>query len=321
MMPQMDSLERLVNLVALLLESRRPLTFDQIRETLHEGYGQSDHDTAKRMFERDKNILRDNGIPVEVVPTDAWDVEEGYTIPKELYYLPGIDFTPQEISALYVASQSGGEDASAEQAVRKLLYGAEGGILTASAPGPLSMGPDVDAGRLNAVAEAVLRGGRRITFGYTTSRGVSSERALDAYGLVWRAGHWYVVGLDREREELRAFRLSRMTTEVADVGEGSEPPEGFRAAEHVDSGPWAAGDDGPPARIALSPDVAWWAASGLRDATVEEPREDGWVHVTVPSAADGSLAGWVLGLGPDAYVEEPGELRDEVVRRLEALLD
>jgi proteasome accessory factor B len=319
MMPQMDPLERLVNLVALLLSSQRPLTFEQIKETLSEGYGQGDPDTAKRMFERDKNILRDNGIPIEVVPTDAWDVEEGYTIPTDRYYLPEIEFTPQEISALYVAARSGGEDASAEQAVRKLLYGAEGGVLTASTPSSLSMGPDVDAARLNAVAEAVLAGSRRIRFGYTTSRGVSSQRAVDAYGLVWRAGHWYIVGLDRERGEIRAFRLSRMTSDVTDAGEGSEPPAGFRSAEHVDAGPWRTAHAEASVTVSLSPDVAWWAASGLRDAMVSEPGPDGWVRVTIPTPTDVSLGGWILSLGPDARVEDPPELREEILRRLDAL--
>ena len=44
----MHPLERLVNLVALLLESRRPLTFEQIRTKMPEGYGQDDLQSAKR---------------------------------------------------------------------------------------------------------------------------------------------------------------------------------------------------------------------------------------------------------------------------------
>ena len=86
----MQPLERLVNLVALLLESRIPLTFDQIREKLAEAYEHEDVNSAKRMFERDKDVLRDIGVPIEVVATDVWDAEQGYTIPKDRYYLPEI---------------------------------------------------------------------------------------------------------------------------------------------------------------------------------------------------------------------------------------
>src|SRR4051812_46199334 len=163
----MHPLERLLNLVAMLLEARRPLTFEQIRDALP-AYAQDDVATAKRMFERDKDILRDNGIPIELAPLDAFDVEEGYVIPKDRYYLPEIEFTPQEISALFIAARSGGaDDAPAEWAVRKLLYGVGGGVLAGAAMGSSAAGPDVDSELLTAVAEAVLRGSRRLSFAYT----------------------------------------------------------------------------------------------------------------------------------------------------------
>jgi proteasome accessory factor B len=315
----MHPLERLINLVAMLLEARRPLTFEQIRAALP-AYAQDDLATAKRMFERDKDILRDNGIPIEMESLDALEVEEGYVIPKDRYYVPEISFTPQEISALFVAAHSGVDDTTAGHGVRKLLYGTDGGLLAGLATGPFAAGPDVDTARLLAVAEAVLEGPRSITFGYTTSKGVSSERRVDAFGLVWRAGHWYVVGLDRERDDVRAFRLSRISTDVRDAGEGSEPPGGFRASDHVDVGPWGPGEPTERATVAFSPDVAWWAAAGLRDVEIGEPGDDGWVPVRVPTGPDDALASWVLGFGPDVRVVEPASLREEVVRRLEALL-
>jgi proteasome accessory factor B len=319
MMPHVHPLERLINLVALLLDARTPLTFERIRELLP-AYAQGDSSTAKRMFERDKDILRDNGVPIEVVPTDAFDVEEGYTIPKDRYYLPEISFTPREISALFVAARSGGEDDSAEQGARKLLSGSADSLLGGLEAGPLALGPDVDADLVTAVAEAVLQGSRRLRFGYTTALGAGSERSVNAYGLVWRAGHWYLVGLDTDRGEIRAFRLSRFSGGVADAGEGSQPPAGFRAAEHVHAGPWGPGAPASTATVALSPEVAWWALAGLEGAERVEPAADGWVRVRLPSGDGGGLASWVLSFGPDARVESPRSLRDEVVRRLEALL-
>ena len=123
----MQPLERLVNLVALLLESRTPLTFEQIRGKLADAYEHPDVNSAKRMFERDKDVLRDIGVPIEVVAVDVWDAEHGYAISKDRYYLPEISFTPEEISALVVAARSAG-DTSAEDAVRKLLSGAADGV-------------------------------------------------------------------------------------------------------------------------------------------------------------------------------------------------
>ena len=46
----MHPLERLINLVALLLDTRRPLSFDEIRSRLP-AYQQTDQSSAKRMFD------------------------------------------------------------------------------------------------------------------------------------------------------------------------------------------------------------------------------------------------------------------------------
>jgi proteasome accessory factor B len=310
----MQPLERLVNLVALLLESRTPLTFDQIRDKLSEAYEHDDVSSAKRMFERDKDVLRDIGVPIEVVATDVWEAEQGYTIRKDRYYLPEISFQPEEISALAVAARAGG-DTSAEDAVRKLLSGAEGGIM---APLGSPQGGSADP-RLSAAAEAVA-GLRRVRFSYRTARGDASERVVDAYGLAVRRGHWYLVGFDADRGDIRSFRLSRMGSNLLDEGGGTEPPAGFRAAEVVQAGPWGPGEASSTALVALAPDVAWWATRGVPGAEVVARREDGWVIVRVPCQPGESVAGWVLSFGPDAEALEPAELRDEVVARLEAAL-
>jgi proteasome accessory factor B len=313
----MQPLERLVNLVALLLEARTPLTFERIREKLFEAYGHEDVNSAKRMFERDKDVLRDIGVPIEVVATDVWDAEQGYRIPKNRYYLPEISFTPEEISALVVAARSGG-DASAEDAVRKLLSGAEGGILASIAGSQAGLGGAAEP-RLGAAAEAVA-GSRRVGFSYRSARGEGSERVVDAYGLAVRGGRWYLVGLDEGRGEIRSFRLSRMSSDLADLGEGGEPPEGFRAADVVQAGPWGPGEPRTTALLAFDPDVAWWATRGIAGAETLGTRDDGWVEVRIPWQPGESLAGWMLSFGPDAEALEPPELRDEVVRRLEAAL-
>jgi proteasome accessory factor B len=311
----MHPLERLVNLVALLLESRTPLTFDQIRSKLSEGYGHQDASSAKRMFERDKDVLRDIGVPIEVVSTDAWDVEHGYTIDKDRYYLPDIAFTPEELSALFVAVRSAG-DVSAEEAVRKLLSGADGGILAGL--GPPALGGETDP-NLSRAAEAVAAG-RRVRFAYRTSRGERSDRSVDAFGLAVRGGHWYLVGLDLDREEIRSFRLSRISDDLEIVGEGTEPPEGFRAAEHVRAGPWGPGDAESTATIAFAPDVAWWATKGVANAETVRTREDGWIEVRVPWSPGEGLVPWILSFGPDAEAVEPPELRSEILGRLEAIV-
>src|SRR5918996_6173837 len=313
----MHPLERLINLVALLLESRQPRTFEDIRRLLP-AYQQQDRSTAKRQFERDKDTLRAIGIPVDVAPTDVWGVEEGYTILKESYYLPEISFTPEEVAALFVASHAPGENGEAAQAFRKLAQQAETGVLSTLAGAPTPTGIDTSGPHLEEAAEAVS-GQRRVKFRYRPVQGRAGERDVDAWGLVFRAGAWYLVGNDRRRGEPRSFRLSRVLSPVRDAGPGEAPPAEFRAAEHVAAGPWGFGEPEVRARVAFSPKVAWWALSGVPDARILRTRKDGWTEADVPAASTDSFVSWILSFGADASVISPKAVRDAVVGSLKAV--
>ena len=311
----MHPLERLVNLVALLLETSRPLTFEEIRSVLP-AYVQADRASAKRQFERDKETLRQIGIPVETVATDAWEVEEGYRIPKERYELPDISFTPDEVAALFVAAHAPGRDGDAARAFRKLALGAGGGVVEASDEAS-PVGVDASGPHLGQVADAVS-GHRRIRFRYRPVSGRAGRRDVDAWALVFRGGAWYLVGGDRSRKEPRSFRLSRIDSGIEDAGAGEPPPEGFRGSEQLRAGPWGLGEPETTARVAFSPKVAWWALGGVPGARTLRTGRDGWTEAEVPAAAGEAFVSWILSFGPDARVLAPRALRAAVVEALEA---
>jgi proteasome accessory factor B len=310
-------LERLLNLVALLLEARTPLTFDQIRATLRGAYTQEDRASAKRQFERDKDTLRAIGIPVEVAFTDGFEVDEGYVIRKDRYYLPDLSFTPEEAAALFVAANTPGGEGDAAQAFRKLALGIDAGV-GAILDAPAPAGVDASGPHLEVVAEAVA-GRRRIRFRYQPAEGEAGEREVDAWALVFRRGSWYLAGLDHLRGEPRSFRLSRMESGVRDQGPGSEPPEGWDAGALLAAGPWGLGEPDRAARVAFSPKVAWWATAGIPEARTIRIREDGWTEAEVPAASSDSFVSWVLSFGPDAEVLSPEDLREAVIRGLEVV--
>jgi proteasome accessory factor B len=311
MLGPMYPLERLINLLALLLESRRPLTFEDIRHTLPEAYTQEDKASAKRQFERDKDTLRQIGIPIDVVPTDAFEIEEGYLVQRDRYELPDISFTPEEAAALFVAAGGPEQDPQAAQAVRKLATGAETGLSSlaeAAAGGAI----DTSGPYLQAVADAAARR-RRVRFGYRPLEGEPGEREVDAWALLFRRGSWYLVGRDLDRDEVRSFRLSRIDSPVRDAGEAQPPPEGFRAADHLQAGPWGLGEPETTARVAFSPKVSWWALAGVLTRAAGRPP-------AAPPAGQGeAFASWVLSFGADAVVLSPPEVRQAVIRSLEAV--
>jgi predicted DNA-binding transcriptional regulator YafY len=306
-------------LVAMLLEARRPLTFDQIRDAMPEAYDQTDAASAKRMFERDKDVLREVGIPVEVGATDAWEADQGYRIPKDRYYLPEITFTPEEVWALFVAAHAPGEDGEAERAFWKLATGVDTNVLASIAERAPAPGLDASGPHLGSIADALARQ-RRVRFRYRSAQGKVGRREVDPYALLFRGGNWYLVGRDAARDDIRAYRLSRLTGPVKDVGEANPSPEGFDAAKHVQAGPWGLGEPEGAARIAFSPKIAPWAVPSTTGARAVGTTADGWTLVEVPASGSDAFVSWVLSFGSDARVEAPRSVRDEVVARLEAVL-
>ena len=57
------------------------------------------------MFERDKNELRDLGIPLETGRVGHADTAEGYRIRRDAYELPDITLSAEEATAVAVATQ------------------------------------------------------------------------------------------------------------------------------------------------------------------------------------------------------------------------
>src|ERR1700739_4904451 len=94
--------ERLLSLVVCLLSARRYLSASQIREAVP-GYPDS-FDAFKRMFERDKDELRELGIPLET-GMNGPDEEVGYRISRQAYELPEIRLEPDEAAVLGLAAR------------------------------------------------------------------------------------------------------------------------------------------------------------------------------------------------------------------------
>jgi predicted DNA-binding transcriptional regulator YafY len=81
------------------------------------------------------------------------------------------------------------------------------------------------------LAEAAQRQ-RRVTARYTSHQGEETERELSPYGLVVHGGRWYLAAYDHNREDLRTFRVDRLTR-VEMSGAARAPDEGFDPVEHV----------------------------------------------------------------------------------------
>src|SRR3982750_3069383 len=101
----MDRLERLINLIAALLASERPLTADELHQRLP-GYAEN-LAAFRRAFERDKDALREMGVPLGLEPLGPGNPGvDGYRIPKDEYYLRDPGLAPDELAALHLAASA-----------------------------------------------------------------------------------------------------------------------------------------------------------------------------------------------------------------------
>ena len=98
-----DRVERLTNLLALLLETARPLTLVEIIGEL-EGQYAGKESTRRAAFERDKAALREIGVPIETtVLTGGQAGMSAYWIDRDRYELTDLHLEADEMRALQVA--------------------------------------------------------------------------------------------------------------------------------------------------------------------------------------------------------------------------
>jgi len=76
---------------------------------------------------------------------------------------------------------------------------------------------------------------QRVRLRYRSAHGDETTREFDTYGLAYRAGCWYAVGMCHLRKGLRSFRLDRVL-EVASLAGGFTPPEDFDAVAQLTFG-------------------------------------------------------------------------------------
>ena len=298
--------ERVLNLLIYLLESQSPVTADDVRRTVLGYDGQTD-EAFHRMFERDKDVLRKLGVPLNRQALDAWEVDYGYTVDPDEYAVPDPGLSEEERVALSVAARMvrlGGSYAGLD-ALLKL-----GGIERSVGLEPLGADLGAEAEVLGSLFGAITER-RAVKFDYR-----ASERQLDPYGIAHRRGHWYLVGAGTEGERIyRVDRIEKLT--VSEKTGTFAKPKGFDVRSLMDGQPWEAGSDPEvEATIRFDSEVAWWAA---RTLGLERPEAE--LVATVPVANRDALVGWVLSFGDAAEVLDPPEIRDEIRTRVEAAME
>lgn len=310
-----DRVERLTNLLALLLETPEPLSLVQIAGELEGQY--ADTERAQRAaFERDKAALRDIGVPIEtdVVSGGPYAGQTRYRIDRRAYELADLELDEDEVRALQVAVAAVRTGSSAsKEAIWKL-----GGTLGSARPAVSAVIPDRP--ELPTIRAAVASKAT-IEFGYRGER-----RTVDPWGLLLRGGFWYVIGHDHHRDERRTFRVDRFDGDPAEIVVGApgsfDRPASFDPRTAFPADPKEIGhrpDGDVEAVVQVDAVRASAVEAELGADRVVERLGDGAVRVRVPASNRPAFRSWVLGLLDHAVVVGPPDVRQDVVTWLEDL--
>jgi len=307
--------------ILILLQLRGRLTAEDLAE---------EFEVSVRTIYRDVDALSAAGIPVygDAGPGGGFQLLDGFQTK-----LTGLD--PEEAEAMLLiglpgAAQAMGLGDAANRARDKLLVSlpgkgrAEAGRIAgrfhldtadwyrAARPTPL----------LAQVARAVLdRYLLRMTYQSWTAK---RDWTVEPYGLVLKAGHWYLVA--KGHRKLRSFNVADILALEVLPAQHSPPSEFDLAA-------WW-GESAKSFEKQLRPGIAILRASeigrrrlrllgsfaGEAVGKAEPSGDDGWYTVKLPLETIESAAPALLGIGPEIEVIEPAALRDEIARLAELVL-
>jgi proteasome accessory factor B len=315
--PRIDRTERLLNLVFALMGSGQPVSRAAIAATIP-GYDPTAGQAAfERMFERDKDELRGLGIPIRTVLDVNGDVA-GYTIDRDDYALPDIHFTAAERSVLSLAAsawQNALLRSSASAGLRKLESDADLPEGDSIAPGFVARISAGDSSLLPLLG--FLRERRAVKFDYKAPQAdFTQERHVDPWGVIAQDGGWYLVGFDRDRDDTRAFRLSRMHGDPRAAGPVEHvAPEGTDLRTLIDPG--ARSTERVEARVR----VEGGAAAGVRRMSDGSLASSDRGELSISAPDWDALLSVALFAGDGAEVLAPAELREDVVAALTRIHD
>ena len=306
-----EAVERLVNLALFLAAAREPVSARNIQDSV-EGY-RADQDAVSflRMFERDKDALRDAGLVI-VTTSDG----SRYQLDKAATFATSVDLTSQEAAAVRAVGTAMLADPSfpfaddLRLALAKIASSLDASEVSASSR-LVDEEPERQGESVALLSQANARR-KRVTFTYTNSRGETAPHDVEPYGLFLHDGRWYLVGRDTRLDEVRTYTVSRASDILIDTSRPKSPdferPAGFdvRAFSRL---PFQYGpaDAEFEAVVRFGPDASW-RAEALTGGAGTLARSGDSLTWTISARDASRLLRFVVENGPGIELVTPPEL-------------
>ena len=328
--------ERLIELIGLLLKHRYPVSKARIRSSIPQ-YAALGDDSFDRTFERDKKELRGLGVPLKVYtiagreevtsPAAAatLDADEvGYAVDRAEYYLPQLDFSAEEWTAIALVGAGGAavNEVALDSLMHKIACQRPAGAAAPAAQPELGVaGSQRAEAKLEqqnlALLERAVQENVRVEFDYHTIRRDSTERRqADPYVLVYNGGVWYLVGHCHLRHDIRVFKLSRISKlKLLTKLPPFTIPGNFRKEDYLGRKAWEF-PAGPPqeVRIQAAAEHAWLVKRELGTGARWD-RQGTTAVLNVSNMAP--FISWAAANCDRARIIAPREAADKVAQRLQ----
>lgn len=311
-----EKFERQMNLLAALSDTVQGIRAVDVQQRVP-GYN-SDHDSFRRTFERDKKDLLSLGVPIEVVAGATADLT-AYRVDKSKYELPDPGLESDELAALHLALETvtvGSSPGDMARAMWRL-----GGVVDASSRDSVG----IPVGELTEIPSdsslvplfRAVTERRVVSFTYESSTGIS-HRSVEPWHLDFKRGRWNLTAFDLERGEQRNFRLDRVRSDVQLDEPGSHShPIPSTPSEPAD--PWEFGDNEPVLMtVRFDSEVSDFARQSLSSCAVSE-QASGELTFQVPVANWPAFRSFVLSFLDHAEILEPPEARASMIEWLEII--
>ena len=311
-----EKFERQMNLLAALSDTVQGIRAVDVQQRVP-GYN-SDHDSFRRTFERDKKDLLSLGVPIEVVAGATADLT-AYRVDKSKYELPDPGLESDELAALHLALETvtvGSSPGDMARAMWRL-----GGVVDASSRDSVG----IPVGELTEIPSdsslvplfRAVTERRVVSFTYESSTGIS-HRSVEPWHLDFKRGRWNLTAFDLERGEQRNFRLDRVRSDVQLDEPGSHShPIPSTPSEPAD--PWEFGDNEPVLMtVRFDSEVSEFARQSLSSCAVSE-QASGELTFQVPVANWPAFRSFVLSFLDHAEILEPPEARASMIEWLEII--
>jgi proteasome accessory factor B len=310
--------ERLFSLVLALLATENGLTKNEILSTV-QGYRQKysmagDNANLERQFERDKDDIRELGVPLETIesPGQAGNNQNlRYRIPRGAYDLPSdIRFSPEETTLLNLAAMVWREGSISGESRRAILKLRSLGV---SADEPvIGYAPRVRV-REAAFEPLTTALGKNavVRFAYLKPGEAEARvREVEPLALVQHQGRWHLFAQEAGTDITKTFLLRRIVSQITTTGKTFTPPAGNQSERSLKEleERW----NSHTAIVEVEPGSDAATRLQKRRGTVET--EPGRLELHYSDA--NILADELAGYGPEVLVNSPAQLREAVRSRL-----